>query len=76
MVNVCLTGEIRRYYADSEDKAENIVLEAKEEFKSKIKRTIINKKNRKGVEYFLIEIEIAHNNIKEIVDEVVELYGN
>lgn len=70
-----LLMETKRYYAETEMEADQIIEDAKQENGSQVKKVTKEKKVRKGIEFFMVHVELNLGCVKDIIDEIVDLYG-
>lgn len=54
------------------DEAEGLVEQAQQENGRLVKKTSIDKKERKGLEYFIVTIELQHAVVKDIIAQEAE----
>lgn len=63
------------FFAEDKTELEDKVQEIKDEKGSKVVKESIVKRSRKGIEFFVLEVTVEDRNLKDITDEIKELYG-
>ena len=69
-----LLNETKVFFSETLKEAEDKVIEVKELHGEKVTKTIIEKRKRKTIEFYMTTITISFDTYQEITDEIAELY--